>query len=141
MTESIHRALWEWLLPCASITKLFFNFASAEDGATAIATAGDTLTEEYIDGSQRRRYAFELVRYLPATETSNDDGNVDMMEDVERIVAWVRAQDDAGNLPAMPDGCAAERITPLDVGAGYAAAQDGSLAKYTVPFAIDYIKE
>ena len=141
MTKSIHRALWEWFLPCASIAKLFFSFASAEDGATAIAPAGDTLTEEYIDGSQRRRYAFELARYLPATEAPNDDGNVDMMEDVEKIIRWVEDQDMDGNRPALPEGYAAERVIALDTSAGYAAAQDGSLAKYTIPFAIDYIKE
>lgn len=141
MKRSIHIALWEWIVQCASITKLFFNFSGTEDSDTAIATAGDTLLEEYIDGGQRRRYSFELIRYLPATFEPNDPGNIEMLEDVEAIIAWVREQADAGNLPVFPDGCTAEEIVVLDEYAGYAAAQDENMAKYMIPFAIDYRKD
>lgn len=137
---SIHDALWEWFLQCAKITKLYFNFSGTDDGDTAIATSGDTLIEEYIDGSQRRQYAFDLVRYLPFTEIENDAGNVAMLEDVEAISRWVEEQNDAGNLPEFPDGSTAERVRVLDEYAGYVAAQDDSRAKYMIPFAIDYLK-
>ena len=86
---STHDALWKWFAGCANITKLYFNFSGAADGDTAITTSGDTLIEEYIDGSQKRQYAFELVRYLPFTEVENDAGNVAMLEDVEAISRWV----------------------------------------------------
>ena len=137
---SIHDALWEWFLQCAKITKLYFNFSGTDDGDTAIATSGDTLIAEYIDGSQRRQYAFDLVRYLPFTETENDAGNVAMMEDVDAIIQWAEEQNAAGNLPELPDGYAAESVRVLDEYAGYAAAQDESRGKYIIPFAIDYIK-
>ena len=141
MTSSIHSALWEWLAGCATITKLFFNFSGQEDGDTAIATAGDTLLEDYIDGSQRRRYAFELIRYLPASFTANDDSNVLMMEDVDGIVAWVQQQNDDGAFPTFPAGYIVESVGVLEEGAGYVAAQDQNVAKYMIPFAIDYLKE
>lgn len=141
MTSSIHSALWEWLAGCATITKLFFNFSGQEDGDTAIATAGDTLLEDYIDGSQRRRYAFELIRYLPASFAANDDSNVLMMEDVDGIVAWVQQQNDDGAFPTFPAGYTVESVGVLEEGAGYVAAQDQNVAKYMIPFAIDYIKE
>ena len=137
---SIHDALWEWFLQCAKITKLYFNFSGTDDGDTAIATSGDTLIAEYIDGSQRRKYAFDLVRYLPFTEAENDAGNVAMMEDVDAIIQWAEEQNAAGNLPELPDGYAAESVRVLDEYAGYVAAQDESRAKYMIPFAIDYIK-
>ena len=137
---SIHDALWEWFLQCAKITKLYFNFSGTDDGDTAIATSGDTLIAEYIDGSQRRQYAFDLVRYLPFTEAENDAGNVAMLEDVEAISHWVEEQNDAGNLPEFPNSCTAESVHVLDEYAGYVAAQDESRAKYMIPFAIDYIK-
>ena len=137
---SIHDALWEWFLQCAKITKLYFNFSGTDDGDTAIATSGDTLIEEYIDGSQRRQYAFDLVRYMPFTEAENDAGNVAMLEDVEAISHWVEEQNDAGNLPEFPNSCTAESVRVLDEYAGYVAAQDESRAKYMIPFAIDYIK-
>lgn len=140
MTSSIHAALWEWFSGCALITRLFFNFSDSESESTAIATAGDTVLEEFIDGSQRRRYAFELIRYLPASFSPNDPGNVDMMEDVEKIADWVQRQNDEGNFPSLPKGCAAESVTVLEDSAGYVAAQDQNQAKYMIPFAIDYMK-
>lgn len=140
MNTSIHLALWEWFAQCASITKLFFNFSSTEDSATVITTAGDVVLETYIDGSQRRRYSFELVRYLPATFEANDPGNIEMLEDVETITEWVQNQSLAGNLPILPDGCTTEAINVLDEYAGFVAGQDGNMAKYMIPFAIDYQK-
>lgn len=138
--ESIHAALWDWFAGCASITRLFFNFSGTDDGDTVIATSGDMLLEDYISGMQRRRYAFDLIRYLPATFTENDPGNVDMMEDIDSIVQWVRQQNDAGNLPQFPDGCVAESIEVLDDRTGYVAATDQNMAKYMIPFAIEYMK-
>lgn len=140
MTDSIHAALWEWFLQCSAITKLFFNFSSAKDSDTVLATAGDTLLEEYIDGSQRRRYAFELSRYCPITFTQNDPGNVDMLEDAQTIAHWVEEQTSAGNFPAMPDGYTVEGISTLDEYAGYSTALDTNTAKYMIPFALDYMK-
>ena len=137
---SIHDALWEWFLQCAKITKLYFNFSGTDDGDTAIATGGDTLIAEYIDGSQKRQYAFDLVRYLPFTEIENDAGNVAMMEDVDAIIQWAEEQNAAGNLPERPDGYAAEGGRVLNEYAGYVAAQDESRAKYMIPFAIEYLK-
>lgn len=140
MNTSIHLALWEWFAQCASITKLFFNFSGTEDADTVITTAGDVVLANYIDGSQRRRYSFELVRYLPATFEANDTGNIEMLEDVEAIMEWVREQSVVGNMPVFPEGYAAEEISVLDEYAGFVAAQDGNMAKYMIPFAIDYMK-
>ena len=140
MKTSIHLALWEWFAQCASITKLFFNFGSTEDAATVIATAGDVVLETYIDGSQRRRYSFELIRFLPASFEANDTSNIEMLEDIEVISNWVQDQAAAGNLPVLPDGYSAEDINVLDEYAGYVAGQDGDMAKYMIPFAIDYQK-
>lgn len=138
---SIHDALWEWFLQCAKITKLYFNFSGTDDGDTVIATSGDALLQEYIDGSQRRRYTFELIRYLPFTEAANDTGNVAMLEDVETIISWVGQQNDAGNCPALPNGCTADRVYVLDTYTGAVSAQGDSCAKYMIPLGIDYIKE
>lgn len=138
---SIPAALWEWFEECASITKLFFTFADATAESTAISPAGDTLLEAYIDGSERRQYAFELIRFLPATFAPNDPGNVDMMEDVERIIDWVRDRDADGDYPLFPDGYIVESIVPLDQTTGFIAAQDLNLAKYMIPFAVTYTIE
>lgn len=140
MTDSIHAALWEWFGQCSAITKLFFNFSTAKDSDTVITTAGDTLLDDFIDGSQRRRYAFELSRFCPITFAQNDPGNVDMLEDAQAIAQWVEAQNDAGNLPELPGSYIAENIVLLDEYSGYATASDGNIAKYMIPLALDYIK-
>ena len=141
-TSGIHTALWRWLLGCASITKLFFNFGTEGDEVTGIATSGDTLVEAYIDGGQQRMYSFELIRFLPATFEANDQGNVQMMEDVERIIGWIERQSDAGNLPILPVGLTAEEISVVDeYNAGYVAAEDGGLAKYMIPLRMTYYKK
>ena len=140
MTDSIHAALWEWFLQCSSITKLFFNFSSAKDSDVVISTAGDSLVDDFIDGSQRRRYAFELSRYCPITFVQNDPGNIDMLEDAQAIAEWVEEQNAAGNLPELPDGRIAESIILLDEYAGYATPVNENTAKYMLPLALDYIK-
>ena len=140
MIDSIHAALWEWFLQCSAITKLFFNFSTAKNADTVITTAGDSVLEEYIDGSQRRRYAFELSRFCPISFTKNDPGNVDMLEDAQAISAWVEQQNDAGNLPALPNGCIVESVVLLDEYAGYVTAQNENTARYMIPFALDYTK-
>lgn len=141
MNNSIHNALWEWFMQCAAITKLFFNFSSENDGDTVIIASGDSVIEEYIDGSARRQYTFELARFLPVTFTENDAGNVEMMEDVETIIRWAETQVAAGNFPQFPKGCSVESVSALDSYAGYVAAQDENTAKYMIPFAINYYKE
>ena len=105
-----------------------------------ISTAGDVVLETYIDGSQRRRYSFELIRFLPASFEANDTSNIEMLEDIEVISNWVQDQAAAGNLPVLPEGYSAEDINVLDEYAGYVAGQDGDMAKYMIPFAIDYQK-
>lgn len=141
MTESMHAALWEWFSGCPAIARLFFNFSGADDGDTVISPSGDTLLEEYINGSQRRRYAFELIRFLPAAFDANDPSNVEMMDDVESIIEWVRQQNDDGAFPAFSGGRTVESVGVLEESAGYVAAQNEEKAKYMIPFAIDYMKE
>lgn len=138
MTDSIHAALWEWFSACAEITKLFFNFDTAEDSATTITTAGDTLIDDYIDGSQRRQYAFELTYCCPISFALNDPSNIDMLEDAQAIAEWALEQNNIGNLPALPDGMTAEGIAALDEYAGYATMLDENIARYRIPFALTY---
>lgn len=141
MTDSIHASLWEWFSQCSAITKRFFNFSTAKDSDTVISTAGDILLQDFIDGGQQRRYSFELSRFSPVTFTANDPGNVEMLEDVQTIAHWVEEQNAAGNLPVLPAGYSAESITVLDEYAGIVVAQNENIAKYMIPFALDYMKQ
>lgn len=138
--KSKHEAVWNWLKGCARIERVFFNFAEADDGNTAFIPS-DSLRAEYIDGTQERRYAVELARYLPVSYEADDAGNIAMQEDVDAIADWIRAQAEAGNYPEFPDNCRVTEISVLETEAGYAVAQDGRMAKYMLPFEIDYVLE
>ena len=140
MINSIHGAVWEWISQCGSATKLFFNFGAIENAGTTISTAGDTLLDDYIDGSQRRRYAFEIYQTHPYTTNQGDDGNIDVLEDVEAIAKWVEEQCEAGNLPRLPERMIPETVVMLDEYAGYVTALNENTARYMIPFALDYIK-
>ena len=140
MIKSIHSALWEWFGQCPVAAKFFFNFGTSESSSAILATAGDTLTEDYIDGSQRRRYAFELNWIGPFTTDENDPGNIEILEEAQEIVRWVEEQISAGNLPQLPANCMLDGMEVLDEYAGYATALDSNTAKYMIPMAIDYIK-
>lgn len=141
MNKSIPSALWEWFAGCAQIARLFFNFGGDGSGDTVIAPSSDTLLEDYIDGSQRRQYAFELYRTLPLTTGPNDDGNVRMLEDVESVLQWVHEQNDDGNFPEFPSGCTVDSISVLEDMNGYVSMVDQSTARYMIPMAITYTKE
>lgn len=141
MFDSIHAALWEWFSGCGLISQLFFNFGEAQSDSIAIATAGDTVLKNFIDGSQRRRYAFELVIMLPAAFAPNDPSNVDMIEQAEAIAQWIQQQNDDGNLPRLPPGRMAEEISILEESFAYVEADDQNLARYMIPFALDYMKD
>ena len=138
--KTIHGAVWDWMQTCSKIKHMFFNFVTVGDGNAAIQPT-DTLVEEYIDGTQLRRYAVELIIFEPATFEADDTGNIDMLSDVDEIAEWIKSRADAEDFPDFPDGCTITEITVLETNAGYALAHDGSRAKYMLPFAIDYIKE
>mgnify|MGYP004732140501 FL=1 len=136
--KSRHDAVRDWLLQCPSIPKLGFNFAEAADEATYIVPA-DTLLRSYIDGAQERTYAFQLVRFLPIDFETAD--NIDMQEEMDALADWVSEQNDAGNLPVFPKGCIVQEVEVLDTEAPYATPVDENLAKYMIPFAVNYLKE
>ena len=136
---SKHDAVRDWLLTCPSLTKLGFLFGRAESGG-AVIIPSDTQLAAYVDGSELRRYAFELAIYLPASYRFGE-GNVAQQEIVDGVAEWVAAQNAAGNLPAFPTGCQPIEARVLESEAPYIAAQDENVAKYVIPFAIDYYKE
>ena len=137
--SSIHRAVWDWLGGCVSITKLFFNFGTQATGSTIIIPS-DSQTETYIDGTEMREYAVELIRFLPLTFDVNSTANIDMLEDVDAIAKWIEEQEAGGNYPLFPIGMTVQGIELTNSYSGYTLGSDGLYAKYTIPFKIIYEK-
>lgn len=140
MIKSMHRATWEWLKGCEHVSKLFFNFGEA-GGAGAIMIPNDRLEVEYASGAQRRAYDVELAVFLPLTTDAGDDGNITMLERIDAIADWIRASSANDAIPEFPDGKNIDEIEVNDSVAGYAVAQNGVIAKYSLSFTIYYIKK
>lgn len=139
MRNSKHDAVWEWLQTCPHIKNLFFNFSRSAPGDTTLIPA-DTIMEEYIDGSSRRRYQCTLTCVMHCTYDPNDTANLDAVSEFEQIHAWIQRQNDTGNFPKFPVGETPAEIiiTPDEI--GYVVANDLSSAKYMLQFEIEYQK-
>lgn len=140
MADSKHNAVWEWLMECPMIRKMFFNF-SKSDLEDTVLIPSDSIVEKYIDGSTLRHYDVELVRFMPVSFDANDAANITALMDVEALAEWVEQQNEARNFPEFPPGETVQEITAMPSESGYVAAQDGSRAKYMIPFQIEYVKE
>lgn len=140
MAKSMHRAAWEWLKKCAEVSELFFNFGEAA-GAGTIMIPNDRLEVQYASGTQRRAYDVELAIFLPLTTDAGDDGNIAMLERIDAIADWIRKSSARDEIPEFPEGRDIDEIEVNDSVAGYAVAQNGVIAKYSLTFTIYYIKK
>ena len=138
---SIHRAVWNWLGGCAGIAGRFFNFGQARSGGAVLLPSDVGDGPDYIDGARQRAYSVELVRVLPLTFEAEDTGNIDMLEDMDAIAAWIAAKAAAGEYPEFPEGCRVTGINVSDPQAVTAMALDGALARYALSFTIHYIRQ
>lgn len=140
MASNKHRAVWDWLLTCPLIGDLFFNMANPKPGGTALVPS-ESVTDEYIDGSEVRQYNVALTRFQAFSSDPNDMANIEAVTDLEELGDWVTAQVRRGNLPAFPENCRITDIRVLPNESGYMVAQDFSQAKYMIQFRIEYILE
>ena len=139
MANNKHNAVWTWLQTCPHIKNLFFNFSQSDPGDTTLIPS-ETVMEEYIDGSSRRRYDCALTRIMTCSFDPNDTANIDAVTEFEQIHEWLRQQNDSGNFPRFPQGEHPDEIIVLPDESGYVVAQDLTSAKYMLQFQIEYQK-
>lgn len=140
MVKSIHRAVWDWLRTCPAVKSLSFEYGTEGNGSMILRPTRE-LEESYSSGKELYSYACELTCFKPLTFDANDDGNITMLESVDEISDWIRAQVDEGRIPELPEDCTYSDFDLFDNQTEFAIAQDGMYAKYVVPFRIYYIKE
>lgn len=144
MADNTHEAVWEWLLDCPHIQDLFFNYARVQNGDTVLTPAtayNDTVIRDFI-GASERRYDFTLIRFDALSDAPNSTDNINSLFDVEKIAAWIEAQNGARNFPRLPGGCTVTEVAVHPSGVGYFAAQDDDgQAKYLFQFYVEYLKE
>lgn len=97
----------------------------------------DTLIEEYVDGTEIRKYVCQInIRRFAAL----DADRLKNTEFLERLQRWFAKQTDEENLPEMPEGCTPEEITAdnamlLDMDAA------GKKGTYTIQIILKYTRE
>lgn len=142
MNQTIHEAVWAWLLNCPHIRDLYFNYLSSGNGATVLTPLTayrDIPVKEYTSQVSEREYVFALIRFAPLSDAPNSDENIALLADAEQLAHWVEAQEAAGNYPALPQGCTPVGMSVAPAGQSYFAARSGDGAKYQFQFAVRYL--
>lgn len=142
MADTIHEAVWEWLLTCPHIRDLYFNYAAQKNGATVLSPLTayrDAVVTEYTSQVSERQYDFALIRFAVLSDAPNSDENMAVLVDAEQLAEWVDAQEALGNYPALPQGCTPIGISVAAPGKGYFTVRSEADAKYQFQFAVRYL--
>ena len=113
------------------------NWTDADNDNYGIFPDTDSLLEEYVDGTEIRKYVCQInIRRFAAL----DADRLKNTEFLERLQRWFAKQTDEENLPEMPEGCTPEEITAdnamlLDMDAA------GKKGTYTIQIILKYTRE
>lgn len=146
------QAMIEFLLNCEAIqnSSLYFNFvnASDEDKQFVTTTNDRALDKKFIDGSVLRRFTFTIIDYRSvayqelAKLSISSNENVEEYLDIQGIIDWIEAQNDAENYPDFGETCEIDemRTTTLNPNLnGVDTSTTPALAKYSISIQIDYL--
>ncbi|MBE5807796.1 MAG: hypothetical protein E7317_05600 [Clostridiales bacterium] len=138
MTDSVERAVWDWLRQCPALDELFFA-AARTDGAGAVVVPEEDVELCRFQTGRERQYRFALTRFDLLTQSPNDDANLCAFERAREVAVWIEAQDAAGCLPALPGrriatGIAVDGLTGADF-------SNGRCASVTLDVRVDYFEE
>ena len=142
MANTMHEAVWAWLLTCPHIRDLYFNYQAQQAGATVLTplTAHrDTVVTEYTSQVSERQYDFALIRFAALSDAPNSSENMAILVDAEQLARWVEAQEAAKNYPELPAGCTPISVSAIAPGKSYFAARSEADAKYQFQFALRYL--
>ena len=132
-------AVYEWLLEWDALDGYIkFNATLAKsDEMSFNVVPNDYVVEQFIDGTARRRYTFQLKAVLPWSE-GYDEVNRAADGLVSQWLDWVSAQYEAGNVPKW-EGAKITDIRPTQNAPGLNFVyQDDGLAEYVFEAVIDY---
>lgn len=146
------KAVIEYLLTCPSIAEspLYFNFVNASDEDKQFVTTSNDkiLHKPFIDGSVSKRFTFTIIDYrsvayqeLPKLFISNNE-NVEEYLDVQAVIDWITAQNDARNFPDFGEDFQIDEIRTTSDNPNLNGVDTNSrpaLAKYSISIQIDYL--
>jgi len=99
--------------------------------------AGERIVEEYVDGSSLREYPFAFQ----STESTADNlERIETLDFYETFADWLTSQSDAGILPILESGKAAEKIEALGWGYLFNPGESGT-GIYQIQCKLTYFQE
>lgn len=135
-----HEIMFNYMAQCPEIRDLFLNFSTSEKGDTVIATSANEFeVASFVDGSALKWYDFAIIQYKPLTTEPNDLENAAVIFDVEKVMAWLADQEEAGNYPDFGAKCEVQEIAVLQ-NAPTVAGQDQNGAKYMFSCRVEYLE-
>ena len=118
-----NQAMIDYLLKCPDIknSPLFFNFGKTkQDNNQFVTIANDeALNTKYIDGSISKSYRFILLTYKTISynaivKTGNfQDENLSEMAEFQKVIDWVKEQEELCNYPDFGNDCVIDSIKSL----------------------------
>lgn len=143
------QAVLDYLLQSPAISAFYYQYADARAGAMQISgNAVDRASRrQYVDGSQQKRldYTFTWYRPLacvPVIAGAESIDSVAASDDVQGIIDWIDAQDDARHYPELGAQCIVDRITcTTDTPrlAGIDTSSSPVLAQYQLTIRLEYL--
>lgn len=145
-----NNAMLEFLQTCPVVQNnpLYFNFGNIEDNANQVSVdASDiSLHKTFIDGSELKRYTFNIDSCKSATYNPVVDGlsaeNVDELDEVQALNDWINAEGEAKNYPDFGDCCFIDSmkcLTEEPMLLGIDKEQNPPIAIYRVSILIEYV--
>ena len=146
------QAMIEFLMNCEAIqnSSLYFNFVNASDEDKQFITVANDkiLNKTYIDGSVLKRFTFTIIDYRSvayqelAKLSISSNENVEEYLDIQGIIDWVEAQNDAQNYPDFGQYCQIDTMRTTTDNPNLNGVDTGvkpALAKYSISIQIDYL--
>ena len=144
-------AVLEYLLQSPAISAFYFQYADAQANAVQISSnAVDRASrKQFVDGSQQKRLDFTFTWYKPLTcipviAGAESIETVAALDDVQDIIDWIDAQNDARNYPDLGDKCTVDLIsctTDTPRLAGVDTTYTPALARYQFTIRLEYLDE
>lgn len=96
----------------------------------------DPVLKKYVNGDTMRQYLFAFGSKEFYSQERQQ--NIENSAFYERFSDWVEEQNEAGNLPVLPDGMEAEDLQVIS--SGYLHGETGKHARYQIQLRLKYFK-
>lgn len=152
MTIDKNQEVINFLVDCPAIRNnpLYFNFVNAKDNNKQFITVANdrNIQQPYIDGSVLKQYTFTIIDFKSVTfdpivkTVGYVNENVEDMLDVQSIIDWITAQNEAKNYPDFGEYCFIDDMRATTENPALNSVDVSltpALARYSITIRIEYL--